>query len=58
MVSRFVHNENIKRFEVLLRAEADAGRRAVLTRLLADERASDGEAVGVPEKKPTPAEDG
>lgn len=58
MVSRFVHNENIKRFEVLLRAEADADRRAVLTRLLADERASDGEAVGVPEAKPTPAEGG
>lgn len=54
MVSRFVHNENIKRFEVLLRAEADAGRRAVLMKLLANERASDGAAFGVPETKPPP----
>lgn len=58
MVSHFVHRENIKRFEALLRAEADAGRRAVLMKLLADERASDGDAVGVPEAKPTPEDPG
>jgi hypothetical protein len=56
MVSRFVHNENIKRFEVMLRAEADAGRRAVLIKLLANERASDGAAFGVPDAKPAPKE--
>lgn len=49
MVSRFVHNANIKRFEALLLAETDVQRRAVLMELLANERADDDDSFAGPD---------
>jgi hypothetical protein len=50
MVSRYVHFENIRRFEEMLLTETSPKKRAVLLRLLAEERAKDIEAHAAPEQ--------
>lgn len=38
---RFVHNENLKRFQELLAKESDPAKRAQIERLIAEEEARD-----------------
>lgn len=38
--SRFIHEQNIKRYAILLAVEVDAQRRTLIERLLAEERAA------------------
>lgn len=52
MVSRYIHDENLKRFERLLLTETDPKRRVLLTELLAIERANDGCAMVGARAKP------
>ncbi len=52
MVSRYIHDENLKRFKRLLLTETDPKKRAILTELLANERANVGLKLGAAPANP------